>query len=412
MFVFDYPNMRIGGIEANFSNLMAYAVGHGIRVVWLTTKADEAMSDYDITKDPKVEKAYVRKTPFGPVCPRIDFEDGDRIAVLTCEPLQFVLSDRYRSCGQASINHFLLLPNTTGNMYYPERFVKLRPLRRACGDWFAKLASSLNQGGCLFGFAKKHLESYEINYGISIADKASKLVPPSVPLSEIDDSVLYERARSRKKRFVIISCARFDFPHKGYLVGLVREFSRIKSKCPTAQLRIVGYGDGEERLMEEVRKLDDDVRDSVVFLGKLSSEELRRAYGESHLSMGVAGALKVGAGEGLPSIIMRQHSYECEGYGLFTKNNKDLIRDCPGDDPVELVLSVARACDSEYVDLAKEALLAVRSARSGRKVDCEFFLRQEESLPKDAFSWRDRLGVRLFYAYTYIKRKLFKAYGY
>ena len=91
MLVLDYPSMRIGGIETYFSNLIVHAVNNGIRVVWLTTEADEEASDYAITKDSRVEKAYVKKTPFGPLYPRIDFKQDDKVVVLTCEPLQYIL---------------------------------------------------------------------------------------------------------------------------------------------------------------------------------------------------------------------------------------------------------------------------------------------------------------------------------
>lgn len=409
MLVLDYPSMRIGGIETYFSNLIVHAVNNGIRVVWLTTEADEEASDYAITKDSRVEKAYVKKTPFGPLYPRIDFKQDDKVVVLTCEPLQYILSDKYKRAKGVSINHFFLLPNTTGNMYYPERFAKLRPFRILCKKKFGELAFILNQGECIFAFSQKHLDSYEDNYGITVSNKAARTLPPSAPPSDVDAGELSERARSREDGFVIISCARFDFPHKGYLVGLVREFAQLKKEFPSIKLRIVGYGEGEDRLNAEIKKLDKDAQESIALLGKLSPSELKQAYRKAHLNVGVAGALRIGAGEGLPSIIMRQHSYECECYGLFEEGNEDTIRDCPGESPLELISDIVRASDSEYMEFARRSF---DLANKEGKPDCDFFFRQSETLARRVSSLDGRIKARLFYMYTYIKRKLFKMYGY
>ncbi len=389
--------MRIGGIEDHFSRMVKSTLDSGRRVIWLTTKSHEIASDYRVMGDARVEKAYITRTIFGPVYPKIDANRTDDVFMITTDPCRYAISDTaYRNMQCHSFNHILLLPHYTGPAYYPERAFRSGFMR---DFWFRKMqqvAEVLVERDAIRACSEKQIAAYEDGYGVQVKEPKKKLLPRTWAIPDVDKEEILSRERARADRFEIVTCARFDFPHKGYLLGLIREFETLHAKFPQVWLTIVGYGAGEERVHEAIAALPEGARACVEVIGPLAPEELMSRYRGCQLNVGVAGALVQGALCGVPSLNMAHYTEECEGFG-FLEDAGDVF---PEDTPrrmADAIESVITMSPSEYVTRSQGAR---RFAVSLVDDDPDYVFRQsiaaEPRVPLGAAAARVLFGLRAF----------------
>ena len=395
--VIDRAGMGMGGIEANYANIMAYALSRDYRVCWLTTEAHERTSSFKtVTDDTRVEKHYVKRTPFGPLYPRLTFAPDEEVVVLTSDFLRYLISHAAFKKGSCrSFSHLLTVAHFKGFAIFPERCFDEGQMRRRWNGRLAVAASWLARTGSVVGFSRVHLETFEKNYGVPVADKDEKLIPPVFALERPDESQVRARAAGRTESFRIITCSRFDFPHKGYVLGLIRAFEQIHERHPQARLVVVGFGEGEACVREAVEKLAPACRGAVELAGSLAPDQLKERMAACHLNVGVAGALLRGAECALPSIVMRHYTEEFEGYGLFAEVGKKMS-DEPGSDMTALVEGLITCSDDEYT---AQSLAAFDKVDALFAANPEFVFEQPaigaETAPVPALVARLLFGIRL-----------------
>lgn len=375
--VIDRASMNIGGIETSQVQLMRYCIGRGYRVVWLTTEAHEKASSYkEVTDLPDVEKYYVKRTPFGPVYPSVPFKKDEHVVALTTDLLRYCISQptmRKWKCN--SLTHLLTIPHFKGGMALPEMIFRRGKMREY---WRRRLASAvawLVRAGALVGFNRVHLTTYEQNYGISIPNKEAKELKSIFQLESPSEQVIDARVASRKKSFEIITCSRFDFPHKGYMLGLIDAFGGICERHPETRLIIVGYGEGEQQVKDALSRLPEAAQSRVELTGSLSPEQLKGRMQSCHLNVGVAGALWRGAECALPSISMRHYTLQCEGYG-FLDEVGDILSEGQGTDMVPLIEHVIEMDDKTYI---AKSLASFKAAQARKDVDPEYVFKRPET---------------------------------
>ncbi|WP_036599490.1 glycosyltransferase family 4 protein [Oribacterium sp. oral taxon 078] len=133
-----------------------------------------------------------------------------------------------------------------------------------------------------------------------------------------------EEGRERKRRegcFVISSLCRMDFPFKGYVLGLLSDFSELARVYPDMKLKIAGDGPGLPRLREEREKLSQDIRERVELLGELPYEELTPLIRESDVYVGMGTSMLDFVREGV--LCINASAYQTENYsaGFFGEVN-------------------------------------------------------------------------------------------
>lgn len=402
--VFDRTTMRMGGIEVYFAALMRYAISKKRRVIWLTTAEYAEESDFEITKSEEIEIAYIKRTVFGPLYPKLSSSSCDDVFLLTTDPCRFILSDRYRDTMKyRSFTHLLLLPHYAGAAYYPERIFKSRALQSYWHSFMRDIAVKLREANCIRGFSGDHLTAYESAYGIEIPGKRELVLQPIDSISSIRYDDIDSRERTRTSRFEIITCTRFDFPHKGYLLGLIHAFERIHSDYPYAFLTIVGYGPGEKEVRAAVASLSSDASAHVELTGQLSTDDYLLRCRSAHLCVGLAGALIRGAKCALPSIKMAHYTYECEGYG-YVKHFDDLVPEEPARNMIELIEKAIKMPREEYI---KRSVSAYNAAVEYIHADPEYIFRQYRYVKPLVLSTYS-LRARILYFKRLISQKLCK----
>lgn len=396
--VIDRPYMGIGGIENIQIQLLKYCIDQGYRVIWLTTEEHEKSSAYkNITDAPEVEKYYLKRTPFGPIYPSLKFADDEDAVVLTTDLLRYCISQHVMKGWQChTVSHLLTIPHFKGGAVLPETCLRSGRTRERWRLRLSNAAEWIDRTGNLIGFSDIHLTAYEKEYGLSVANKDSKVLKAIFPLDAPADEIIEKKAKSRRDEFNIITCARFDFPHKGYMLGLIKAFSDIYERHPEARLFIVGYGQGEKQVKDALSRLPEAARSQVVLTGPLSPEQLKTKMLSCHLNIGVAGSLWRGAECALPSICMRHYTYECEGYG-FIDDVGDIMSDSAGFNVVPLIENVIKMDDSAYIE---KSIKSFNAAQSQIDVDPEFVFKLPatnlDTFPLSELEARGMFFLRLF----------------
>lgn len=351
--VVNYIGMQFGGVETAFAELMLYALSQGFRVIWLTTpNGVQSAAHREIADCAEIEKIFTRSSAHSAYTAAFRCE-GERVVAVSCEPLSFARAESLRGrLGERSFEHYLIMPNFRGKIYFPEQLFG-GPAKAYCRRVMRRFAHRLNETGCLRGFALQHLEAYERNYGIAVEDKPQKILGGLRRTEPPERAFLMNKAGQRSRCFEIVACSRFDFPHKGFLLGLTDAYADLKPTFPQMKLTVVGYGAGEAQLREKIAALPAETARDIELTGALPLDEVKRRFKGAHLNIGVAGALLDGAACGVPSLVARHFSDSCETYG-FLSDVPERLRDDPGEDIRPYIRAAVTMTDDAYAAQAKK----------------------------------------------------------
>lgn len=87
--------------------------------------------------------------------------------------------------------------------------------------------------------------------------------------------------------FTILTACRFDFPFKGYVLGLLDAFSELCLQYNNVNLNIIGYGPGKDIFNKKVDSLSYEVRNRINILGKIPYSELVHQIDNCDLFIGM-----------------------------------------------------------------------------------------------------------------------------
>lgn len=410
--IINYAAMNLGGIEVYLSNLIKHCFENNYRVIWLTTPYCVERSDFKkITDDARVEKCFIKIGRHWALKCDLQFKEDENITMISCEPLHFLRAEKLRETYKnvCSFYHFLVLPHFTGNVYYPERFFSGRSTREKWFSFMRDFAERLNSNNCLLAFSLKHLVAYEDNYNILIKDKETKVLQRIKSPMNITEKELFDRASKRNNEFRIITCARFDFPHKGYFLGLLDNYIKLKDKYKQIKLVIVGYGEGLKEIKEKIAAMPAEFQKDIELTGALSQERLQEEFCKAHLNIGLAGALIDGAFCSLPSLLVRHYSYTCETYGFINQVEGGLLKSEKGEDLLPYVEKVLEWTDEQYVKQAKKDY---QYACSRKKYNPNYLFEQKNTSSLSIIPKSSYLKARNLNFLWYLKRKIFHAPGY
>ena len=406
--VINYAVLGAGGIEVALVSLMRYYLREGHRVVWITTSRNRNDVVYKgLLEEPGLEVIIWEKWErlFG--IPRISFREDEHVIMITCRAMQYIVGEELkRKAGVPDFRHFYAIAHYTGNEYYPDRYMKTALGKRIAYRYWKKIAERMDANGCLKGFSVEHLEGYEPYYHMSVADKERKLMPGVItePLC-FDEENTSRREQEREDRFVIVTCARFEFPHKGYILGLVDSFCRLKKKYPQAMLQIIGGGEGEPVLQKKIAGIPEEIRRDIELIGIVSPDELERYYKNAHLIVGLAGAIMNGALSGIPSIVVRHSCSVCEAYGFYAEAWEKSLCEEEGEEITPLLEHCVTMSREEYLQRGRDGFQTVqKELETDENEDCYF----EQFDPKPAVTvqgFRERILGRALYVIMELKNR-------
>lgn len=388
-------NLSVGGIESYFAQLMRGCAKAGDSVFWLCDEppeVDATLSDFlqGVTIVPVRTKRIHRH-----VIPSFDLRTINKVAIVCAYIKHMVFAEHLRNCikrkhPKITINAFYLVPHFTGCSQFPDTAFDGLLSKYVFERYRIVVKKWIDREEIIY-FAQKHFQALNEHYHLQLEEGSARFVPDVAEVNAFDFELARQKAVNRGKQFNIISAARLEFPHKGYLLGLVDVFSKLVSEFPQVRLTIIGDGPDANELLEIIGQQRELVKDRIICRGFVSLDELRREMRKANLNIGMAGSLLIGAQEGTLSIPVRHYTKLCESPGFLSPDASDtLITDTCGG-VYDLIRQAINMDCNEYVERSHASYCAVNSDSP----DYSYFFKIKNNIGAVRITQRDLLFVQI-----------------
>ena len=369
-FMFIKEDMAIGGIETYLIRTIKQLKSNGNRIIWICSKGryiDNSFEKYLL--DGKVEIYDVDFEDISWINRlNIQFDVSEEVCALAFNLFDFIfiemIKDKYK---KIEINSFFWVPHFKERGVFIEEFAPkvLQPLLR---KYIGKIIYSMEQNNNIFYVNKSHLDALTRTYNYKVADEEKKLLK-GVPIEILPFDNNLALKRSERETFNIITVGRVHFPHKAYILGLIKVYGEMKKKCDKLKLTIIGYGEDENKVSEEIEKLSQSAKSDVDFIGKVAYDDLRKHFENAHMNIGVASSIVDGAVTGLISVPVRHYTETCEGYGYLPQSKNCIVSSEPGRPIEEFIEEVINMDKQKYLELSKKAFDTYANEDIGKSTD-------------------------------------------
>ena len=365
--MFYRETMLIGGIETYAYKAIKNLKKDGDLVVW----AKEPKSPID---DSFKNEIYDGKTVIMNGLNAKKFKeliaDGSaEIKIITFDMFYFAKAEKFkRNFKLCPVHNFYLVPHFEGDtLYIQDGFSgKKKEIVRKRVE---QIVQKMHKNNSIKYFSTKHIERMTSDYSYSV-DNASFALVPSVENTKTQfDRQNCERLYNQEI-FNILTVSRFEFPHKGYILGLIKTFAELKPKYPQLELTIVGYGLGEKEIKEQISQLDESISNSIHLPGKASPEQLIEYFDNANLNISVAGCCVQGAKNGTLSIPARHYTYDCEVYGYLPQSKSYTVSEEQGEPAAKYIEEILNMSLEEYCDKCKDSFDTYQNAQLNLR--CKF----------------------------------------
>lgn len=339
--IINYPDLNIGGIQRIIYNYFNTYVSKGYIGVWIT----HDFPDYDEGFKDIIENIMIVKKRYAK-----DFFSSmtgeDFSVILSFDLPNFVFNQVLVQEFSLNSKNFLIVPNLVGNGIRLENSDDLNAF-----DRLSVIYNRLyNNGNVLFCDPNQEISLVE-HYKIEKINKfQNNIIPYKVDIIAFDE----KQVESHYKSNNIITVSRFDFPHKAYLIGLIKAYEKMKLDYPELKLIVIGDGNGADEIKHAIVSCKHYARKDIVLVGTVPYNELPAYFIDAKVFIGLAGSVYDAVKCGLPAIITRHYSYECDAYGYYHDNYQKVVSTIEGVPVSYFISDVMSMSFDEYSSLAKK----------------------------------------------------------
>lgn len=166
----------------------------------------------------------------------------------------------------------------------------------------------------------------------------------------------FYRSYNKKEKKIISTMARIDFPFKGYIIGLVDIYTKIK-KDIDVELWIIGNGRSFSILEKKLASLNTKERAGIKLFGNLNYDIAKNKIAQSTVFVGMGTGVLDAASVYVPSIAVQIDTYKCLGKGFLYRypnfvgflDDKDLI------DVTDKIYNILNLKEQEYQEICKQS---------------------------------------------------------
>lgn len=388
-----YRSLLVGGIENYIIQVMRNALKSGKKVIWVCHSNKQYSHVYsDVLEDDRLE---IKAINFSGVdiykFPNIQLSKNENVKILVFDIFRLFQAYKFRKkYKETNIDILYCIPHFTGSTILPEQRFSQRCIRKLVQKRFARIYDEIFRQGNLYFFAPRHFQVIQDTYGINFVSPKDYLVPRLNEREQYDEKSF--RNVYKSKTFTIISPGRFEFPHKGYLLGLIKIFGELKPKYPQLKLLIIGDGADKDKVENAVMNLSEEIRKDVEIQSSKSLEELKRIMKTVNLNISVAGCASHGGRIGLVTLPARHYTYDCEVYGFFPDSKHLTTESKPGYPVKQYIERVINMNEDEYINYSK---MAYHTFDDG--VYCPNFPFNKKTITKFVPSFKDFILVKWTY---------------
>lgn len=134
-------------------------------------------------------------------------------------------------------------------------------------------------------------------------------------IPELDREIIENRIKN--KDFTILSISRMAFPFKGYNLGLLEDYIKLKKEYENLKLIFIGYGEGVNVLKSKLSNQPEYIKNDVVFIGKVPYEQLNDYFKQANVFIGMGTTVLDAANTALVTITALAYQLENYAGGYF-----------------------------------------------------------------------------------------------
>lgn len=255
------------------------------------------------------------------------------------------------------VERFKTRLNITKNIMYVVHFYGLvmtsshwmvRDLRK---QFYRKLVKKMLECESVVFMDDQTLEETQKFYDISEGRDKNLVFYLPIETRDIDTSKIEDK--SNRKTFNILTIARADFPFKGYIIGLIDDFSRLCDSHDNLTLTIISFGIHQNRISQKIGELPERVRRKIDLIGQTPYDKLPDYFDMAHTYIGMGTTILDAVNCGVPSIPVQPYTYECNSSGFFHQQPGNLASYEPSRPSYHYVEQVINMSVSEYVELCE-----------------------------------------------------------
>ena len=351
--IFIQEDLGVGGIETYTYKSLKQLSARGIKGILLCGKLGYIAEAFqDIYNDPNIF-IWKEKLQIDKLKQMIENCEDAQITLISFFMNGYVLADEFKQkCDWCRVETFLFVNHYTDYINIPETAFRM-PIRRIVKKRFENIFFRMNENDNIRYFDNRHIEVMQDNYNYHINKNREELWVPSVSIIKQFDKNRVEKIYDRSE-FKILAPLRFDFPHKGFIIGLIKTYGELKEEYPNLQLIIVGSGNDEAQVIKAIQELPESAQKDISLNASCSPEKLNEYYLDASLNIGVAGCFSVGAALGVLSLPARNYCMDCETYGFPPDSIPLSVSTEPGYPIKEYIIRVLNMSKQEYVQRSRD----------------------------------------------------------
>lgn len=352
VFIFFHWTLKVGGIENAMVNIIRELLKNDVDIKWISRdKRFLVDSIYESSMINRIDKISWRSILRNINKNPLHIYRNQQIVIVVFCLYDYIciseITDRYR---KFNIKVFYMVPHHNNKTIYVDKyfFILRNYVKKVIGNFYR----DLDMAGALIFFSIMQIRAIERYYHLNISNKEKKIYDTRFYKPALNEESIKQKAKTRKEEFNIVTISRFEFPHKGYIIGLINNFAKIRQRYDFLKLLIIGYGDDKNTILEQINRIDDiNIRKDILIIGKKSPEEIRMMSSYIHLNIGLSGSLTLGALCGILSIPVRQYNYDCEAYGFLNSTNYErVISQIKGEDIMKYIEQAINMPDDQYIN--------------------------------------------------------------
>ena len=345
--IIAFSHFDTGGLQTLMVRMAKWCKINAIKNILICDSSDENMISICQKENIEILKSFKKEVIRREISKFI--EDVDETILVTFELPEFLYFERIctKNFKGKKINHYIYNVSVSGMIY---------------GKDFKGII-----GKIIYSFYKKQVEKFYNNKQVIFMDvetQESALNYYCIQQHEWQDIFLLpmfiseepqEKSTSNSKQVKsILTVARAVFPYKGYMIGLIDDFSKLCQNHDDIILEIVSFGEDINQLKEKILQQEPEVQKKIIIFDKLSLQDIRKILKRTYVYIGMGTTVLDAADEGVPSIVSWHSTMEniCTGY--FYDNPIVIGKAGEGMSGYSLLDSILLLSDKEYKRLCKK----------------------------------------------------------
>lgn len=305
LIIFVYSNFILGGAETLILRMSEWLIKRGDKVVLVCHSMDET-----IKKDKRIgriECILTKKKDKKRKILKI-LQKNNNIKdkmIINFFVKDYLLIERLNKKNDFQNIFYVVHPNNT--LSYCKKGLLLSKIKKYI---YKNQIKKMYDKNCIYFMDEDCIKIAEKYYKMSLSKSYSNIIRIPIQVDKFDN-------KTRKKSFNILTIARFDFPFKGYLLGLIDDFIYLKEIYPQATLTIIGDGKDRDKIEKKLERLNKKITKDIMIIGAVPYLSLNSYFKKASIYVGMGTTVLDAVNRGVPAITVYSYSYEAKTLGFF-----------------------------------------------------------------------------------------------